>query len=775
MRRTLTLFLCCLTLFTFVFSLPFTVSASGKEVGTLTASLSGEGEEITVTGELPDGVLSGITGDMLSLYALYPFETPADAEPLASLPFGQQISAVIPCGESRADLIFRAFVLVGTDEEGNAAELTPRVCLRNPEAAGVPSGAPVPASKKGLNATAAFDAARLGVSHTVLSVKLNELLATANIRNTVSYSHAGKTYTVNGNYLEWLDQEIRVMTGNGIRVYLRLIMEAPEKDDTVSRSLLFPGVTGDEAAAFGLCPGDAESADLLSGLVRFLARRYSGANGTGGAVADYLLGYEVNSNRFSNYCGPAEPEDYAENYAFLLRLVRTAVRSAVSDGTVFVPLGGNWAEPGTEPLLPADPKLDYAARDFLKALASCCGDGLSFRIAVDVFPSDLTRADVWNDARALDTDDTPILSVGNIGVLLDAADRLPCVEQGVLISDFAVSGEIGTESEAMQASAFLYAYGKAVPDSRITALLWHRQVDHAGEKDLYFGLWSSSATKLASPAAKKLLWSVFRDVDLDGGTDLTPYLSVLPEDALREFPVLRRVAEEVPVTAEKSAGRVRTLYDCTDGNCYGFYPAESASLVRAADDAMEAVFFPAGDYSCVCDPTLTKNLLGSADLLTVTLEALLPDGASAADFILLLTGKDADGHPVTLECAAQLPSGTEKTLSFRVSEFLAAADEVNGIRLGLRLPEADLQGSGESKEPLTLRLIRIDLSEGKQHGTADTVIRVLIVLAVMTGVGVVIFLILALLRRRHIRNKMIQHRTARRTVAPASKNEINKE
>ncbi|MCQ2426656.1 MAG: DUF5722 domain-containing protein [Lachnospiraceae bacterium] len=741
-----------LILLTLPLLFPFRTAVSAAEAGKMTeVILSSDGKTLTVSAVIPEETVKEAGKRPFLLFALAPGERPEDAEPVAETAPSVSPTASVPCAGSELDLLFRGYLFALREEDGSYTVLTDRASVSNPHAASAPSSAPKPVSKKGLSVSEPLDAELLGAAHTVLPVRLNPLLSTAKVANTVSFSFAGKTYTVSGNYLEWLDGRIRVLSENGVRVYLRLLLEKPDADDPVSRSLLFDGVNGDEARFFGVSVSSAEASDLIAGTVRFLAKRYSGENREQGAVSDYIVGYEVNSNRFSHYSGAMDPDVYAAEYANYLRVVSTAVRSVISDGAVYVPIGSNWNEVSADYAVPADQKLDYSARAFLTALNAALAHTVPYRIALDAYASDVTKGDVWNDEAATDSPDTPFITMKNVGILLDEADRMPDVQPGLLISEFGVSGKLGDESEDTQVAAFLYAYGKAVSESRITALIWHAQVDSSGEKGLYFGLRAASVTDPDRPGDKKMLYSVFRDIDTPEQPDLTGWLSLLPEGSTSVFPVCRTVLNEVPAdpsVTEKLPAVL--LFDPEKEQSHGFFPAENAKWVTVEEDGtVSAALYPAWDYSCVTNASLTRDALGGAEYLSLTVSAVLPGSAenTAADFLLILTGTDRTGLPLRLECAARIESGGEQTVSFRVADFLKKAETVTSLKIGLRAPT-----DGKPEDEFSLRVRRLELL-GKKSSFADRLLRVLIILALITGVGILVFLILWTVRRLSIRRR----------------------
>ena len=758
-----------LLLLTLSFLIPFRTAVSAAETGRMTeAILSPDGKTLTVSAVIPEETVKEAGKRPFCLFALAPGEQPEETEPVAELAPSVSPSFPVPCAGNDLALLFRGYLFALREEDGTYSVLTDRIYVSNPYAASSPSSAPEPISKKGLSISEPLDADLLGAAHTVLPVRLNLLFSTAKVANTVSFSFSGKTFTVSGNYLEWLDSRIRVLSGNGVRVYLRLLLEKPDADDPLSRSLLPEGVSGDEARFFGVSANRADTADLIAGTVRFLAKRYSGENREQGAVSDYIVGYEVNSNRFSHYSGAMEPEAYASQYAEYLRVVSTAVRSVISDGAVFVPIGNNWNEPSADPLVPANPNLDYSARTFLTALNAALSGSVPYRVALDAYASDVTKGDIWNDEKATDSPDTPYITMKNVGVLLNETDRMPDIQPGLLISEFGVSGKIGDASEDTQVAAFLYAYGKAVSDSRIIALVWHAQTDSSGEKDLYFGLRAASVADPARPGDKKVLYSVFRDIDTADQPDLTDWLSRLPEEAVTDYPVCRKVINEVlsdPAVTEKLPSVL--LFDHEKEQGHGFFPAENAKWVTVEEDGtVSAALYPVWDYSCVTNAALTKDALGNADYLSLTLSAVLPgeSGSSGADFLLILNGTDKAGLPLRLECAARIEGSDEKTLSFRISDFLKEADTVSSMKIGLRAP-----AGSKAEDDYSLHIRKIELF-GKKTSAADRLLRVLVILAVITGIGILLFLILWTIRRLTIRRRR-KKRAARNAVRKVERTE----
>ena len=85
--------------------------------------------------------------------------------------------------------------------------------------------------------------------------------------------------------------------------------------------------------------------------------------------------------------------------------------------------------------------------------------------------------------------------------------RLSLTEQGFDVTK-------RPDALAEQAAAYAYAWEKVARlDGAVDAFLYHRQVDHAKEGGLRFGLWSNKPGTIFEPDQKRPIWHLVKAVD----------------------------------------------------------------------------------------------------------------------------------------------------------------------------------------------------------------------------------------------------------------------
>ena len=88
--------------------------------------------------------------------------------------------------------------------------------------------------------------------------------------------------------------------------------------------------------------------------------------------------------------------------------------------------------------------------------------------------------------------------------------RLSLTEQGFDVTK-------RPEALAEQAAAYAYAWEKVARlDGAVDAFLYHRQVDHAMEGGLRFGLWSNKPGTIFEPDQKRPIWHLLKAADTPG-------------------------------------------------------------------------------------------------------------------------------------------------------------------------------------------------------------------------------------------------------------------
>ncbi len=134
-------------------------------------------------------------------------------------------------------------------------------------------------------------------------------------------------------------------------------------------------------------------------------------------MVNWIVGNEVNSHWWWSNMGRVSMQEFAAEYAQVVRIVHRAVRSQSSWGRVFVSLEHHW-----NIRFPAGDDLQaFPARPFLLHFAELVrrdGD-FDWHVAFHPYPENLFEPRFWLDQSATDTADTKRITFKNLPVLLD--------------------------------------------------------------------------------------------------------------------------------------------------------------------------------------------------------------------------------------------------------------------------------------------------------------------------------------------------------------------
>ena len=765
--------------------LPSGAAVSENRIESVTVDSSGH--EITVTAQFDSAYISSDPKRTLYLFALSAGDDASELsalQPLSVVRVAASVTQTVSLQNGKDTLLYARF-LFAEKENNSYRAVTNAAYVSNPENTAVSTfDFPEKRSKKGLRIQMSSDAQLLGVSHTVLNVPINRYFAEEETENeTISFVHGRKTYYLKKNQVELLDHSVRNYSKAGINCILSILLTAPSSDQAPSLMCLYPdGVAGDEASLFAINTESREAMQYFEAFMEFLAARYTRQDGEFGFAGSFIIGNQVNSNRTGNYMGEKTLSAYVSSYASLLRTAHTAVVSCYKNARVYVSVGNNFNRAAADPSLRENPLLDYAGKVFLDTLAAeirAKGD-FDWRLAVNPYASDPTASDFRADEMAQTDINTPCITMKNIEVLcqyLATADMsFNGNARSILIEDFAVSGEYGTESEAMQAAMFCYAYFKCCAQNQIEALIWHRQTDHPDESGKY-GIWTSESSGNSSlVSSKKKLYQCFRYIDTEQINDpeyrrklfdfVLPLLGVTMWDELlpgfdpKGVPV-KAIYEQIPVSSLISEKQytVRTLFDFSGDSLFGFYPADYVNYIEQHSDPTEGKFlyaqlFPANraEYRGIADFSTFSFSPEKADYIAVRLYAEMPQDVSKVNIMLRFTGQNGDTEAV-FEGIAQASANTWTTIYFPLDRYAELVREAKNMRIWIKAQENQVyEGS------CSLCVSKISLYTKTGAAGWKTVI---VAAAALTGVIAVGFTVVLLTARRRQR-KMHRRREEKR-------------
>ena len=536
-------------------------------------------------------------GRKLFLFELYPYQTaenigafdPTDyrlidgSEYLFSLPF-----------EKNSDQIYARYLCALIGEDGIYTVITDEKYIGGYESfADYVYPYPEFASKKGLAFRYLSDASALGVSHTVLTVPINEYFVSES-EDAAFFDHCGRTYYLDPTRLAALDYKVRTYSEAGINIYLDVVLTAPTETQPDELDRLYASEYASSVTYYAVNSADSTALGYFNAMLAFLAGRYTRPDREYGFAGSYIIGYQVNSNRYYNNYGESEFDDYMDSYIRLLRSAEIAVDTVYSGARIYVPLANNFTEPSVNSKVQTNARYDYTSRDVLDALAERASD-ISWNVAFYPYASDYENSAVWQDEGAVSGFGTPYITASNIELLCEYLSQSEFLIGGekrrIAIAEFGVNGNPeDDDSLANQAASFAYGYYKAAAQDMIESVIYYRQVDSLAEEGVYFGLWETGTDDSADMTEKKPIYDVFKYIDTPRSTEFsTSYISrlgaagwdaVVPGFYVEQFGT-RELFEGTAV----ETGRIPysftrfSLFDFNSGSLHGFRPTEGAASV----------------------------------------------------------------------------------------------------------------------------------------------------------------------------------------------------
>lgn len=389
--------------------------------------------------------------------------------------------------------------------------------LLAPLAMAAPDATPYPrtSSPKGLQVQMVDDVLALGVRHAGINITLHGLLAPAPEAKPgqPTATADGFTFAINEAYARSIDRHIKPLSDQGI-VVTAILITYRSPDARIRALTIHPdadAVKGTTMAANTVTP---EGRACYKALTDFIARRWSSADPAHGRLWGWVIGNEVNSHHEWHQMGPATVDQVAAQYEDQVRLAWTSLRRHSAHARVYLSMEHHWNSQGH-----ADPLQACRGRALLEQFALRAKERGDFdwHLAFHPYPSNLRDPRTWLDKVTFD-DATPKVTFKNLEVLTKKLAtpemlfegkprRLSLTEQGFDVTK-------RPDALAEQAAAYAYAWEKiARLDGAIDAFLYHRQVDHAKEGGLRFGLWSNKPGTIFEPDQKRPIWHLVQAAD----------------------------------------------------------------------------------------------------------------------------------------------------------------------------------------------------------------------------------------------------------------------
>lgn len=480
------------------------------------------GDNVVVTAAVPAGQPSD--DGTLYLFELPTYAAGLTGEPVATAPMGQTASFTTPLNNKQANSKLYSKFAVAVKSGGNFVQISEAKYIANPEAVAEHTMEyPSMVSKKGLQIFAPListgEIEDLGIKHSTFDIVVNRLFGpTTNAAYpTINYTYNGKTYQLDGYYIRQVDGVIQALSDRGVVVSAILLNEL----DADCMQTTHPLARTKTTSPYYMMNGaDQNGVDYLSAAASFLALRYSGIGC--GRVDNWIIGNEVTARSEWNYIAPMDVVSYTEEYAKVMRLFYTGIKSVNANARVYISIDQTWNRNLTT-------GTGYDGRDVIDALSanSIAKGNFDWGVAFHPYPVPLTWPKFWNmpsQYRAMNlvsmNENTPMVTPQNMFVVTDymcKAQNLDSKGQvrSLIVSEVGFPSSLGQE---VQAAALSYAYLNAKHNQHIDAFIAVRDIDYQAE--INQGLPMGLKNVDGSP---KAAYNVYKYIDIDESVT-APYL-----------------------------------------------------------------------------------------------------------------------------------------------------------------------------------------------------------------------------------------------------------
>ncbi|MEN8661731.1 MAG: DUF5722 domain-containing protein [Lentimonas sp.] len=447
-----------------------------------------QSQEIQITGIIDDSMNSPV-----HLIEYLPHEDPWNPShgTLLCIEVEADFSIALPrIHKNGRDRIANRYALGHQHSDGNGIELLSPATWATDLSGAAERDIPRlrPTNKKGLGGISYKegiydeDLDDLGITASTVNIELGALINLGPKSKTIDYTHQGKTWKFSAAEVHKHDNNIRQLTEKGI-VTSAILLVGKNAEALVHPEYNSAGIYSMANVM------TQEGSDLFRAVVSFLAERYSRPSKCHGWITHWIVFNEVDYGWIWTNMGEIPMATYMDTYEKAMRLTYIEARRFNPTAEVFISLTHHWS------YSPADKFKAYPPRALLDRMAdySKLGGQYQWAIAYHPYPQSLLKPRTWEDTKAVNRFDSPMITPKNIEVL-DAYLSQPrflyngqvrtivLSEQGYHTPDYS------KKSMTDKAAAIAYTWEKILQLDSIESFHYHRWVDHPLEGGLKVGL-----------------------------------------------------------------------------------------------------------------------------------------------------------------------------------------------------------------------------------------------------------------------------------------------
>lgn len=302
----------------------------------------------------------------------------------------------------------------------------------------------IAATKKGIQDSNADTALATDSKQIFVNMCVSDILREED--KMVSYSYDGKVYQFNS--LAGYQAMIEKCNANNIVVTIQILL------DWCDSSLIIEEGREKGHSYYTWNTRETDSRVKMEAIFSYIAEKFGKKDCY---VTNWILGNEVNSCNYWNYCGDLPESTYITVYAEAFRSLYNAVRSKKSGTKVFICLDHNWN------LTSGGYSSKYILDTFAKTIDRIQPE-VQWNLAYHAYPTPLTEVAFWKNTNITNDVQSPVIHMQNLQVLTDYVKNSFGSNRRILLSE---QGFTSTQGEELQAAALAYAYYIAACNSMV--------------------------------------------------------------------------------------------------------------------------------------------------------------------------------------------------------------------------------------------------------------------------------------------------------------------
>jgi hypothetical protein len=482
---------------------------------------------VTITGEYNgDGAFS--LCEVVPMDTLVAMKSFRERTPLDSRSFQVTLPRFVTRNGLNYDRLLSRWVIV--KEGGNGLLIDSHA--RYPDLIAAQQSMPpgVLKSKKGLGGffmnSFASDLDLLGITSITINIPITAMMYTYPAANTIEHEYGGRRYYFSRNYLNGIDEALRLTASREIVVAaIILIQKAAEcVDPEIGRLLQHPAYTPEGIYTMPNLTTD-RGVNCYAAALDFLASRYNRPDNGNGRIHKWIMHNEVDAGLTWTNMGRKPMMIYLESYLSSMRICHAVTRQYDPHSEVMGSFTHSWSEPvelySSKEMLTAMQKFSIREGDF------------QWGVAYHPYPQDLNEPKTWNDTRATFSINTPLVTFKNLEVIdywirKNENRYLSSQKRTLWLSENGTNSRSYSNKDLMeQAAGFAYAWKKLSLLEGIDAIQWHNWIDNRTEFGLRIGLRRFPDDE-TEPGGVKPVWYAYQAAGTESEDEVfEPYRSII--------------------------------------------------------------------------------------------------------------------------------------------------------------------------------------------------------------------------------------------------------